>query len=204
MWVKWLYCSACSVETAYRDPKGSLSFAIPAQTIAQANQELQAAVEKETQVRERRKRGTYNHYSPRDRADIGRYASQHGVDVTIHVKATNTEIPFVILHFSTYVNKFRGILFSWLPQTTKIFQHKNVSHEISKHNNFLNYSIRCPRSCTLANYIPLKPYLQKASTVFNCIPLALLYLHSCSVVVYRHTQMRVEMVKMQCLATLSN
>ena len=32
-------------------------------------------------------------------ADIGRYPFQHGVDVAIHVKAANTEIPFVILHF---------------------------------------------------------------------------------------------------------
>ena len=60
------------------DPKGSLSFAIPAQAIARANQEVQAAAEN-IQVRERRKRGAYNRYSPRDRADIGRYASQHGV-----------------------------------------------------------------------------------------------------------------------------
>ena len=81
------------------DPKGSLSFAIPAQAIAWANQEVQAAAEKDIQVRERRKRGAYNHYSPRDPTDIGRYASQHGVDVAMHVKTANTDIPFVILHF---------------------------------------------------------------------------------------------------------
>ena len=50
-------------------------------------------MEKDIQVRERRKQGAYNRYSPRDRTDIGRYASQHGVDVAIHVKVVNTEIP---------------------------------------------------------------------------------------------------------------
>ena len=37
------------------DPKGSLSSAIPAQAIAQVNQEVQAAAEKDIQVREKRK-----------------------------------------------------------------------------------------------------------------------------------------------------
>ena len=76
------------------DPKGSLSSAISAQAIAQANQEVQAAEEEDIQVREKRKRSAYNRYSPTDRADIGRYASQHGVDVAIHVKAANTRHPF--------------------------------------------------------------------------------------------------------------
>ena len=55
------------------DPKGSLLSAIPAQVIARTNQEVQAAAEKDIQVRERRKQGAYNRYSPRDRSDIGRY-----------------------------------------------------------------------------------------------------------------------------------
>ena len=54
------------------DPKGSLLSAIPAQVIARANQEVQAAAEKDIQVRERRKQGAYNRYSPRDHSDIGR------------------------------------------------------------------------------------------------------------------------------------
>ena len=61
------------------DPRGSLSSAVPRQAIARANQEVQAAVDSEAEVRERGKRGAYNRYSPRDRAAIGRYASQHGV-----------------------------------------------------------------------------------------------------------------------------
>ena len=72
-------------------PKGSHSSAISAQATAQAIQAVQAAAEKDIQVRERRKRGAYDRYSSRDRADIGRYDSQHGVDVAIHVKAMNTE-----------------------------------------------------------------------------------------------------------------
>ena len=39
------------------DPKGSLLSTIPAQAIAHANQEVPTAVEKDIQVRERRKQG---------------------------------------------------------------------------------------------------------------------------------------------------
>ena len=80
-------------------PGPKFSSAIPAQAIARANQEVQAAVVKDIEVREKRKRSAYNRYSPTDCADIGRYASQHGVDVAIHVKAANTRDPFRILHF---------------------------------------------------------------------------------------------------------
>ena len=41
------------------DPKGSLSSAVPAQAIARANQEVPTAVEKDIQVRERRKQGVH-------------------------------------------------------------------------------------------------------------------------------------------------
>ena len=61
------------------DPKGSLSSKVPAATIVHPNQEVQAASETDTQVREGRKRGAYHHYSPGDRATIGRYATQYGV-----------------------------------------------------------------------------------------------------------------------------
>ena len=50
------------------DPRGSLSSAVPRQAIARANQEVQAAVDSEAEVREKGKRGAYNRYSPRDRA----------------------------------------------------------------------------------------------------------------------------------------
>ena len=61
------------------DPKGSLSSTLPPKAIARANQEVQAATEKKVQVREKGKRGAYYQYSPGECADIGRYASQHGV-----------------------------------------------------------------------------------------------------------------------------
>ena len=41
------------------DPKGSLLSAIPAQAIARANQEVLTVVEKDIQIRERRKRGMH-------------------------------------------------------------------------------------------------------------------------------------------------
>ena len=40
-----------------------------------ANQEVQAVAEKDIQVRKTKKQGAYNRYSPRDCADIGRYAT---------------------------------------------------------------------------------------------------------------------------------
>ena len=63
------------------DRKGSLSSTIPPQAIARANQEVQAATQKEVQVREKGKRGAYHRYSPGEATDIGRYTSQHGVAV---------------------------------------------------------------------------------------------------------------------------
>ena len=41
------------------DPKGSLLTTIPPQAIARANQEVQAATEKEVKVKEKGKRGTH-------------------------------------------------------------------------------------------------------------------------------------------------
>ena len=41
------------------DPKGSLLSTIPAQAIARANQEVPTAVEKDIQVKERRKQGVH-------------------------------------------------------------------------------------------------------------------------------------------------
>ena len=65
------------------EPKESLSSSIPPQAITRVNQEVQAATEKEVQVREKGKRGAYHRYSPRECADIGRYASQHGMAAAV-------------------------------------------------------------------------------------------------------------------------
>ena len=61
------------------DPRGSLSSTVQRQSIAHANQEVQAAVDLDVEVKERGKHGPYNCYSLGDCAAIGRYASQHGV-----------------------------------------------------------------------------------------------------------------------------
>ena len=89
------------------DPKGSLLSTMPPQAIARANQEVQAATEKEVQVREKGKRGAYHRYSPGERADIGRYTSQHGMAAAVRFFSrklkstvrTRTQSPFIILHF---------------------------------------------------------------------------------------------------------
>ena len=101
------------------DTKASLSFAIPAQAIAWANQEVQAAVE---DIQERRKQGAYNCYSPTDRADIGKYASQHGVDVAISHECRD---PLSNPPFSQpiYVNKFCGNIYIFMVAP----DHENIS-----------------------------------------------------------------------------
>ena len=131
------------------DPKGSLSSAIPTQAIARAIQEVQAAAA-DIQVRKRRKRGTYNCYSPRDRADIERYASQHGENVAIHLKAANTEIPLRNSPFSQrmWIN-FVVIYFRGCPRPRKYFNTIINHTKISEHKNFPNYGKCEACSCIL-------------------------------------------------------
>ena len=56
------------------DPRGSLSSSMPSQAIAQANREVQEAIQSD-----KGKRGPYKKYSPTVRAEIGKYAYHHGV-----------------------------------------------------------------------------------------------------------------------------
>ena len=56
------------------DPRGTLSLSIPAAAIAQTNKEVQRATSSEKQ-----KRGPFKKYSACLRAEIGKYASHHGV-----------------------------------------------------------------------------------------------------------------------------
>ena len=56
------------------DPRGSLSSSMPSQAIAQANCEVQEAIQSD-----KGKRGPYKKYSPTVRAEIGKYACHHGV-----------------------------------------------------------------------------------------------------------------------------
>ena len=55
------------------DPKGSLSQSVPSRAIAAANEEV-------TRARSGvKKRGPYRRYTPEERMEIGRYASNHGI-----------------------------------------------------------------------------------------------------------------------------
>ena len=57
-----------------QDPRGALSLSIPSSVTAQANMEVQKTISSEKQKRE-----PYQRYSSRIRAEIGMYASHHGV-----------------------------------------------------------------------------------------------------------------------------
>ena len=56
------------------DPKGSLSLSVPSQAIYMANKEVQAVIDKE-----KKQRGPYKKYTPKQRAEIGKYAYHHGI-----------------------------------------------------------------------------------------------------------------------------
>ena len=65
------------------DPSGHLSSFIPPRAIAAANAEV--GDQAETQPQRRKKRGKYIKYTPKERADIGRYAKLHGVSLASRV-----------------------------------------------------------------------------------------------------------------------
>ena len=56
---------------------GSLSTCIPSSAIAAANREVRQVIDKNNSKRHRR--GTYNKYSPKERAEIGKYSAEHGL-----------------------------------------------------------------------------------------------------------------------------
>ena len=60
------------------DPHALLASAVPSQAIAEANREAQAARSS------KQKWGPYHHYSPRVRAQIGKYSAYHGVAAAAH------------------------------------------------------------------------------------------------------------------------
>ena len=68
------------------DPRGALSLSMPSQAIAEANREVQEATSKA-------KRGPYKRYSASVRAEIGKYASQHGVAATARVFSKRLDSP---------------------------------------------------------------------------------------------------------------
>ncbi len=66
------------------NPSGHLSSTIPAKAIAGANAQVGEQAETGTDGK-RKKRGTYNKYTPKDRAEIARYAKIHGVQAAKRV-----------------------------------------------------------------------------------------------------------------------
>ena len=70
------------------DPRGALSLSMPSQAIAEANREVQEATSKA-------KREPYKRYSASVRAEIGKYASQHGVAATARVLQSNWTVLLV-------------------------------------------------------------------------------------------------------------
>lgn len=56
------------------DPRGSLSISVPTQAISLANREVQSVISKE-----KKQRGTYGKYTPAEHAEIGKYATNHGI-----------------------------------------------------------------------------------------------------------------------------
>ena len=77
------------------DPKGSLSQSIPSRAIAAANNEVTKATSGAMN-----KCGPYRRYSPEERMEIGRYASDHGSrpNALVHVVAADTQLSFESLH----------------------------------------------------------------------------------------------------------
>ena len=67
-------------------PDGPLSRVIPAYSIAAANKEVKRVLDLPTAAEEKQttsKRGTYNHFTPEEKARIGKRAAEHSVTATI-------------------------------------------------------------------------------------------------------------------------
>ena len=63
-------------------PHGSLSLSVSSRAIAAANKEVTRVLQQQTMVKQR---GKYNTYSPKERAEIGKYAVQNGISSTRRV-----------------------------------------------------------------------------------------------------------------------
>ena len=63
-------------------PRGSLSLSVPSRAIAAANKEVTRVLHQQQRSTTVKQRGRYNKYSPKERAEIGKYAVQHGISAT--------------------------------------------------------------------------------------------------------------------------
>ena len=71
------------------DPKGPLSATIPRQAIAEANKQVQEAVNEKASI----KRGSYGHFDAKTRAAVGMYACKNGVVATARYYSRDTKHP---------------------------------------------------------------------------------------------------------------
>ena len=72
IWMHVAMAQKVGVETL-PDPQGQLLAKIPSSTIVESNRQVLKATEKE------RRWGEYNKISPKDKATIAKYVSEHGV-----------------------------------------------------------------------------------------------------------------------------
>ena len=63
-------------------PRGSLSLSVSSRAIAAANKEVTRVLQQQQHSTTVKQRGRYNKYSPKERAEIGKYALQHGISAT--------------------------------------------------------------------------------------------------------------------------
>ena len=75
--------SAKSGEGVLPNPDEVLASQLPSSTISAANKEVKAVMEQSTSTSNGSKRGKYDHYTPKDKVEIAKRASEHGFAATI-------------------------------------------------------------------------------------------------------------------------
>ena len=124
------------------DPRGTLSSSIPAAAIAQANKEVQQATNSEKQ-----KSGPYRKYNACVRAEIGKYASHHGVAAVsrqfsqkLSKGVSETTVRSIRSAYLKGVKRKRPTVFrgshsqmSTSPIAASYIHHKRDSHKHSSH-----------------------------------------------------------------------
>ena len=83
-----LYCYFERDDSVLPKPQGTLSTVVPASTIAAANKVVKKVLDSDTGPREKgaacsSHRGAYEHFTPKEKARIGKRAAEHGVTATL-------------------------------------------------------------------------------------------------------------------------
>ena len=71
-----------SQEKILPSPHGSLTLSVPSRAIVAANKEVTRVLQEQQRLTTAKQQGRYNKYSPKERAEIGKYAVQHGISST--------------------------------------------------------------------------------------------------------------------------